>query len=266
MVRKLLLLGMLSGLAAGLLAFGAARVIGEPQVDAAIAFESHLEHELHHDAPAQQAVSRSLQSSAGLGTGALVAGVALGGIFALVFAVAYGRLGTSTARGTAAVLALLAFVAIVLVPGLKYPANPPSIGMQDTIGRRTTLYLIALAVSVLVMVLAIVARRHYETRLGAWNATILGGVGYVVVVGTALVVLPGVNEVPQQAIPGVVDAVTDAGVTFPPVVLWKFRVASYATQALLWTTIGLVFGWLAGRELEPSAPSADTAHADRGHR
>lgn len=39
MVGKLLMRGMLAGIAAGLLTFGFARIVGEPQVDQAIAFE-----------------------------------------------------------------------------------------------------------------------------------------------------------------------------------------------------------------------------------
>ena len=36
--------------------------------------------------------------------------MAMGGIFALVFSVAYGRIGLRTARGTSALLGLLAFI------------------------------------------------------------------------------------------------------------------------------------------------------------
>jgi predicted cobalt transporter CbtA len=32
-------------------------------------------------------------------------------------------------------------------------------------------------------------------------------------------------------------------------VLWKFRMASLAIQVLMWTTLGLLFGWLAERLL-----------------
>jgi Probable cobalt transporter subunit (CbtA) len=49
---------------------------------------------------------------------------------------------------------------------------------------------------------------------------------------TAQVVLPDINEVPAD---------------FPAVVLWKFRMTSLGVQALMWTTLGLVFGTLAER-------------------
>jgi hypothetical protein len=199
-------------------------------------------------------VSRALQDSAGLGTGTLLYGVAMGGIFALVFAVAYGRIGLRTARGTAALLGLLAFIGFYLVPFLKYPANPPSVGQADTIGRRTALYLAMLLVSVASLVLAVVVRRRIVHRFGEWNSTLLVGAGYVVVMMICYLALPGVNEVPQAAVPGVVSAITDAGVTFPPAVLWNFRIASLGIQVLMWATIALAFGPLAQRLLEPASP------------
>src|SRR3954449_3608730 len=132
MVRSLLIRGMLVGLVAGVAVFGFARWKGEPNVRKAIAFETYVENNVHHDEPEPEMVSRALQDSAGLGTGALIYGVAMGGIFAMVFSVAYGRIGLRTVRGTSALIALLGFVAVYVVPLLKYPPNPPSVGQADT--------------------------------------------------------------------------------------------------------------------------------------
>jgi predicted cobalt transporter CbtA len=254
MVRSLLIRGMLVGLVAGIAAFGFARWKGEPSVNKAIAFETYVEdhHEAdHHDAGGGDEVSRSVQDSAGLGTGALLYGVAMGGIFAVVFSIAYGRIGLRTARGTAALLGVLGFLGLYVVPLLKYPANPPAIGQDDTIGKRTTLYVLMMLLSVAAIVLAIVVRRRIVPRFGEWNATLVVGGGYVVAMAICYLVLPGVNEVPQQGLDGVIGAVTDAGVTFPPTVLWNFRVASLGIQLVMWTTIALAFGAVAQRLLEP---------------
>lgn len=251
MVRNLLIRGMLIGLVAGLAAFGFARWKGEPNVNKAIAFESYVEHDVHHATPEADEVSRSLQDSAGLGTGAVLYGVALGGVFALVFSVAYGRIGLRTARGTAALLGLLGFLGVYVVPLLKYPANPPSVGQPDTIGRRTALYLVMLLLSVTAIVLAIMVRRRMVHRFGEWNSTLLVGAGYIVAMMVCYLVLPGINEVPQAEVPGVVPAVTDAGVTFPPTVLWNFRIASLGIQLVMWTAVALAFGAAAQRLLEP---------------
>jgi hypothetical protein len=251
-VRALLIRGMLVGLLAGILGFLFARQLGEPPVNTAIAFESYVEYTVHNEQPEVELVSRSLQSSAGLGTGTLIYGVALGGVFALVFTATYGRLGPLRARGTAALLGLLGFTAVYLIPFLKYPANPPSIGNPDTIQYRTSVYVVLILASVVAMVFAAMLERRLAERLGDWNATLLAAGAYLVVIALCYAVFPGINEVPQQTLPAVVDAVTDAEVTFPPTVLWAFRISSLGLQAVMWTTIALAFGVLAQRQTEPN--------------
>jgi hypothetical protein len=253
MVRALLIRGMLAGLLAGLFGFIYSHQFGEPPVETAIAFQSYVEYDLHHNPSETELVSRPLQSSAGLATGTLVYGAALGGVFALVFAATYGRIGPFAARGTAALLASLGFTAAYLTPFLKYPANPPSIGDPDTIQFRTGVYVLLIVASICGMILAVSMRRRFVTRFGGWNATLLAGALYVVLMGLCFAVFPSINEVPQQAIPGVASAVTDADVTFPPTVLWAFRITSLGLQVVMWTTIAVVFGVLAERQLEDAA-------------
>jgi hypothetical protein len=79
---------------------------------------------------------RTIQSTVGLVVAVLIYGAALGGVFAVAYAFAQGRIGRLGARATALLVAAAGFVAVELVPFLKYPANPPAIGSADTIGRR----------------------------------------------------------------------------------------------------------------------------------
>src|SRR5215472_14518922 len=111
MVGALLVRGMLVGLVAGLLAFGLAKIVGEPQVDKAIAFETQMD-KAKGEAPEPELVSRAVQSTIGLLTGVVVYGTAFGGLFALVFAYASGRMGQLGPRELAALLALAGFIAI----------------------------------------------------------------------------------------------------------------------------------------------------------
>jgi hypothetical protein len=233
MVRALLIRGMLAGALAGLLACGFAWVFGEPQVNLAIAFEQHM-HAMAGEAPEPELVSRAFQSTAGLLTGILVYGCALGGIFSVVFAYAYGRIGSVSPRGTAAILAALGLVVLILVPQIKYPANPPSIGEPATIAMRTALYFTMIALSVIATVAATSTARQLAKRLGGWNSVIIGGAAYLVVIILAMFILPPVNEVPAA---------------FSATALWKFRLASLGVEAVLWTVLGLVFGVLAERRL-----------------
>ena len=166
MVGNLLLRGMLVGVLAGLLAFGFARIFGEPQVDRAIAFEERMS-QAKGELSEPQLVSRETQAGLGLFTGVTVYSAAVGGLFSLVFAFVYGRVGRFGPRATASLLALGGFVAIALVPDLKYPANPPSVGNPETIGLRTELFFVMLVISVAALVLAVALARRLSADCDA---------------------------------------------------------------------------------------------------
>lgn len=233
MVRALLIRGMLAGILAGLLAFGCAKGFGEPQINRAIAFEDQM-HLVQGEAPEPELVSRAVQRSIGLFTAVVVYGCAFGGLFALVFAYAYGRIGNLSPRATAALLAAAAFLTLVVVPDIKYPANPPAIGHPDTIGLRTSLFLAMIVASIAALLIAARVGRRLVARMGSWNAVLVGGATFIVLVACVEILLPSINEVPDG---------------FPAAVLWRFRVTSLGVEAILWTTIGLAFGALAENAL-----------------
>jgi hypothetical protein len=224
---------MLVGILAGILAFGFARIFGEPQVDRAIAFEE-LASQAAGEAPEPELVSRATQAGLGLLTALVIYGAAIGGLFSLVFAYVHGRISDFGPRGTAALLALGAFIAIVLVPDIKYPATPPAVGNPETIGERTELFFIMLVVSLAAMIAAIGLARRLWSQHGPWNASLIAGAAFVAVVAIAQYALPPINEVPEK---------------FPADLLWHFRVASLGIHAVLWTVIGLGFGMATERSL-----------------
>ncbi len=240
MTRNLLVCGLVAGLLGGLLAAGLASVVAEPAVDRAIAFEDSRGTERPaHEATTSRAhvqppapVSRGLQKSAGLLTALVVYGLSLGGLFGIAFALAYGRLGTKSPRATAYWLALGAFVVVYLVPFVKYPANPPSVGDPTTIGTRTVLYVTLVAISLLAALAAARLRLALARRVAADAAAGLALASYLAVVAAAGVSLPSVHEVPAD---------------FPATTLWEFRQASIGLQTTLWATIAVVFGFAAER-------------------
>jgi predicted cobalt transporter CbtA len=240
-VRNLLVRGMLAGLAAGLAALVVAYFLGEPRVDEAIAFE-----EAHaHEHGGEELVTRTLQSTAGLSTGVLVYGVAFGGIAALAYCFALGRIGRFGPRASALLLAGAGLLAVYVVPFLKYPANPPAVGNPDTLDQRTTLYFLMVVLSVLLAVGTVILGKRLAPRLGNWNATVAAAGFFVLVVGLAYAFLPSYNEAPAE---------------FPATLLWQYRLAALAVQVTLWTAFGLVFGLLAERLLTPrTEPRTATA-------
>ena len=91
-----------------------------------------------------------------------------------------------------------------------------------------------IVVAVAALILAVALAQRLRTRLGTWNAAILAGVTFAVFIAIVQYALPSVDEVPDQ---------------FSAVVLWRFRAASLGIHAVLWTTIGLLFGALTERSM-----------------
>jgi hypothetical protein len=239
---SLLLRGMIVGLIAALLSFGVLKTVGEPAVDRAIAFESAMDEakaKAEHDAavakgenppPVEEEpelVSRPVQAGIGLFTGVTVYNLAFGGLFALAFALCYGRIGDWSPRIVSAAIALSGFVAVYVVPILKYPANPPSVGNPETIGLRTAIYFGMMLLSLASMIVAWNVRNRLVSSLGGWNASLVGAAVFLVAVIAFGLAMPPLNEVPEA---------------FPAVVLWQFRMASLGAQAVMWTVLGLGFG------------------------
>ena len=250
MMVNLLVRGMLVGAISGVLVLLFAEIFGEPQVDRAIAFEEQsaaAEHEHgmagpsgveaaggHSHEAEEELVSRGVQSTVGLGTAVIAYGAAIGGLFALTFAAIYGRLGSLGPQATAALLAAIGFVAVYLVPALKYPPSPPAVGNPDTIGLRSGLYLLMIVCSLVALAVAARLRPRFVASHGAWNGAVLAVAVYLVLVVLAQLVLPTINEVPEN---------------FSATVLWGFRMASVGMQLILWLGLGLGFGFLMERFL-----------------
>jgi hypothetical protein len=237
MVGNLVLRGFIVGIFAGLLAFGWAKLFAEPSIGTAIQFESAQDEAKaaaaaaagkQPEAETPEIFSRTVQSGIGLLTGLVVIGAGIGCVLAIMFAFANGRVGDLGPGPTAALLAFLALVSVYVIPSLKYPANPPSVGEPETIKYRTGLYFLMMAISIASMMGAYLLRRRLAARLGSWNGSLIAIAAYLVVIGFFFFILPGINEVPP---------------TFPAVTLWNFRIASLSTQIVLWGTVAVMFGY-----------------------
>ncbi|UWE10146.1 CbtA family protein [Actinacidiphila bryophytorum] len=276
MEKKLILRGLLAGAAAGLLAFLFARVFAEPQIGKAIDYESGRDAaqaalDKAAGLPAAGAdpdlFSRTVQADVGIGAGMIVFGMAMGALFAVAYAVCLGRVGRLRARSLALLVAGGGFLGMYLVPFLKYPANPPAIGHEDTIRARSGLYLLMVLLSVAFLVAAAWLGRRLQPRFGNWNATLLAAGAFVVAIGAVMAILPPLghlaynkehfgNHATETPLP-LTDA--DGRIVypgFPADVLFSFRCYSVAAQLLLWSAIGLVFAPLAERLLQPRAQAA----------
>jgi hypothetical protein len=228
MVQRLLLAGMLSGLVVALLAFGFARMYSEPTIERAIQLEEQAHgHDEHAD---DGTVSRSMQRNAGLLTGIATYCVALGGFLALGLAFLHGRLAAGS-RSTVWMLVSAGYVSLVLIPQLKYPANPPGVGVAETIGSRTELYFVLVLASLSCMIFSAWIVFRLRQRLPASIAFLVGALVFAAMAGFLMSILPRVSEVPHD---------------FPRGLLFELRVHAALLQLIVWGGLGLLFGKVSG--------------------
>jgi predicted cobalt transporter CbtA len=274
--QKLVLRGLLAGALAGVVAFLFARIFAEPQIQKAIDYESARDaaqdalNKAAHVPSAEHGsdvFTRSVQANLGLGVGMIAFGAAMGVLFAIAYTVCLGRVGGLRPRTIALVVAAGGFLALYLVPFVKYPANPPSIGHADTIKQRGALYLVMVGAALVLLIGAVALGRTLTDRFGNWTASVLAIGAFVVTVGVVMWLLPSfgdlafnranfghfATETPQP----LKDA--DGHIVFPGFpadVLFDFRLYSVGAQLLLWATLGLLFGPLAERLIAPEMRTA----------
>lgn len=292
--------GALAGLVAGVLGFVFSRIFAEPVINRAIDYESGRDdvlNGLRHaaglatEADGPEIFSRTIQSTVGIATG--IIGVSIS--FALLVAVAWLILQPRVqvpARTLVWEIVAVGFLGIFLLPYVKYPSNPPAIGHDFTIQMRGVLYLSMVAVSLLLLVAALVSFHRLAPRWGASRAAIVTVVGFLVVYGLVLAMMPSLGnlpanvqaandlgfarsatETPQPIYNTLGKTLTLDGMTYKPGqlvypgfdadVLWKFRWYSLLNQVLIWTSVGLVFGTAMHRfatryGLEPARQKAVT--------
>ena len=243
--------GLVAGALAGVIAFVFARIFVEPVIDRAIGFEDGVgaAHDAMHGGHEHGAevFTRGVQANIGLGFGVIAFSVAMGALFAVVFAVAYGRVGSVSARVLSLYVAGGMLLSLYVVPALKYPANPPAVSLEETIRQRTLLYLLMVVLSAALFVGAVYLGRQLAQRLGAWNATLAAAGSYIAAIAVVMLILPTIDETPGPLRDNAGNMVYEG---FPADDLYQFRLYSLGTQVVMWTTIGLVFAVLAARLLD----------------
>jgi Probable cobalt transporter subunit (CbtA) len=282
MERKLLLWGGLTGALGGVLAFAFAWIFVEPQIQAAIDYESGRDEAqaaldkaagVVAEPEAAEVFSRAIQGNLGIGVGVILFGIAMGLLVAVVHTVCLGRVGNLRPRTLALLVAGGSLLALYLVPFVKYPANPPAIGHGDTIGYRSALYLVMVVASIFLLAGAVWLGRRLAPRLGNWTSTLLAGAAFVVAIGIVMAVLPSFGELPinvarfgEHATETPLPLTDPSGAIvypgFPADLLYNFRLYSIGTQLILFTTIGLTLGTVAERLLRNHRDSPVPEDAD----
>ena len=276
MELRVILRGAISGFLAGIIGFVFAKIFAEPYINKAINYESGRDAAiaavvkaegitLSPDGP--EYFSRTVQSTWGLATGIIAFSTAMGALVAVAYLVLHGRFNIRP-RTLVLIITGFGFLAVYLVPFVKYPANPPSIGHTFTIATRTALYLTMVGCSLLFLILAAVLGRRLQSRFGTFNATLIAGAAFIVAISIVIGLLPSLGHLAaNKRVDGSIGYGPSATETplpvtnprgqivypgFPADVLWKFRFYSLLAQMIVWGAIGLIFSALLGRFFNPT--------------
>lgn len=235
--------GMAAGGVAGLISGGFSFLLAEPLMDRAVRLEAAKPW------PAGRAVESSVEvftratQHVGLLVATTLAGLALGVLFAVVYAALYRRDVDDDPWGRSLRLAAAAFTGVWLLPFLRYPANPPGVGEAGTVALRANGWLAAIAISLFAVIAAWRIHTYLADRGAAAPARQLAAAAILVAALAALYLLPD-NPDP---------------VDVPAGLLWNFRLLSAASVLLLWAGLAVGFGLAglhAGRAgAESSTPS-----------
>jgi predicted cobalt transporter CbtA len=220
-ISIVLISGALAGLVHGTVNF----TIVEPYLDQAIGLENESlfasgEAEDNLEFWAEYESYRIWQKSGQILAGVIL-GIAMGSLFGIVYALSRNSLPGKNDVTKAMVLSGIMWVTIYLIPFLKYPANPPTVGENETVVLRTFLYLLLIAIS------GIGALGFYKlfTRLQN-NKKYFALLGYIIFIAVVFFVMPENPDV----------------ITAPMNLVNEFRLVSVLGVSSFWGSVGIILG------------------------
>ena len=216
---------LLSGCFAGTIYGGLNLLIVEPYLDDAINIENQNLFSSGEEVDGPQFwveyyEYRTWQKGGEVLAGAIL-GTSLGSLFGIVYALSKKSLPSKNNIGKTLILAGLMWFTLFVIPFLKYPANPPTVGDEDTVILRGMLYLALIAIS------GFMALGFYQIfkRLKNKNK-ILPIVGYAILISLTLFIMP---ENPDE-------------VSTSMELINGFRIVAFLTGTLFWFTLALFLG------------------------
>ena len=152
-----------------------------------------------------------------------ILGTSIGALFGIVYALSRKVLPGNTDVKKAFLLAGIMWFTLYLIPFLKYPANPPTVGDGETVVLRAILYLSFIAIS------GFGAVGFYQVykRLKQ-NTKVLAFVGYAVFIGAVFTLMP---PNPDE-------------VTAPMDLVNEFRIMSIVGVSVFWVAAAVILGML----------------------
>ena len=214
---------LISGAIAGTILGAVNQIIVEPYIDRAIELETqNAEASGEIINPLEFAAYRVWQRGGEIAAGTIL-GLSLGSLFGIVFAYSRGSVPGSNNKKKALIIAGIMWLALFLLPALKYPANPPGVGDPETIYYRQSLYLGFLAISGFSLLgLALLYRKVGALQAKKW---IIPAAYCAIMAGAYL----GMPANPDE-------------ITAPMDLVISFRIVSAFTISVFWGLLGITLG------------------------
>ena len=217
----MLLSGALAGLVHGTVNFA----LVEPYLDQAIGIENQnlFDSGDQEDTPqfwAKYEGYRMWQKSGQIIAG-VVLGTSIGALFGIVFALSRDSIPGKNDIQKSMLLSAIMWVTLYLVPFLKYPANPPTVGDGETIVLRAVLYLSFIAISGMGSLIFYKLSKRFHSR-----KKLVSLAGYAAFMSLAFILMP---ESPDK-------------VSAPMNLVNEFRLMSVFGVASFWVSVGIILG------------------------
>ena len=225
---------LISGAFAGLIHGTVNFAVVEPYLDQAIGIENQnlFESGEAEDSPqfwVEYEGYRVWQKSGQILAGVIL-GTSVGALFGIVFALSRNSLPGSNDVKRALVLAGIMWLTLYLIPFLKYPANPPTVGDAETVVLRAALYLSFIAISGTGAIVFYKLSKRFKNR-----KKLVSLIGYGVFISAVFFIMP---ENPDE-------------IAAPMNLVNEFRMMSVLGVSSFWISVGTILGFFWNR-FEPN--------------
>lgn len=216
---------LFSGALAGTIHGVANLVIVEPYLDEAIGIENQnlFTSGEEEDTPAfwvEYDAYRDWQKGGQVLAGAIL-GTSMGGLFGIVYVLSRNVLPGNDLKKSITLAAVM-WTTIYIIPFLKYPANPPTVGDAETVVLRSILFLSFIAIS------GFSAVGFFQMYKRLQSKKILAFIGYGIFISILFVLMP---PNPDE-------------VTAPMDLVDGFRIMSVIAVTVFWASLAVIFGGL----------------------
>jgi len=216
---------LISGCLAGLIHSGLNLVIVEPYLDQAIAIENQNLFLTGEEEDTKQFwveyYDYRIWQKGGQIIAGMILGTSFGALFGIVYALSRNSLPNKKHIGNSMILAGIMWFTLFVIPFLKYPANPPTVGDAETVVLRGILYISFIAISGFA---ALGFYKLFKKLKNQKKTTSI--IVYAVFISVVFFLMP---ENPDE-------------VTAPEELVNQFRMASFVTSTVFWFSLAIILG------------------------